>query len=110
MWQAALNLKRMALVLNATGELLNLKEKEVDVPILGLLMHEGVTRLAALANGEQGDDGNLKTSTRHYCDRLDSLLKSVSTTIVEDPQFWKVYAAWYFAKVQSPEEFLNPKS
>jgi len=106
MWQnyrqAALNLSRMALVLNATGQLLNLKEKEIDVPILALLMQEGANRLEAAEEG--AEDGNVKTATRNYCDRLDKLLKSVSTTIVEDPEFWQVYAAWHAAKGERKSE------
>ena len=94
--QAALNLRRFALVLNATGELLNLKEKAVDIPILALLTEEAIDRMNAVpANTPKKD---IDTSTRKFCERLEMLLKSVSTTVVENPKFWQIYASWHAAK------------
>ena len=95
--QAALNLDRFALVLNATGELLNLKEKEVDIPILALLTEEAIKRMEAIpANTPKKE---IEPATRKYCERLEMLLKSVSTTVVENPKFWQIYASWHAAKV-----------
>ena len=100
--QAALNLNRWGLVLNATCELLNLKEKEVDVPILAMLVQEAAQRMESDASGAscQGEGGGHQEAraTKQLCERLDVLLKAVSASIVDDPKFWQVYAAWHAAK------------
>jgi len=98
--QAALNLNRWGLVLNATCELLALKEKEIDVPIVGLLVQEAVRRMeadAAHVSSEGGEAPEAK-ATKNLCERLEGLLKAVSANIVEDPKFWQVYATWHAAK------------
>jgi hypothetical protein len=83
-------------VMNATGQLLNIKEKEIDNQVLGLLVQEGIHRLEAIESVTGGEGAGKKNessevySARKYCERLEQLLKAVSTSIVEDPKFWQV--------------------
>jgi tetratricopeptide (TPR) repeat protein len=127
MWQnyrqAAIHLERWALVLNATCQLLNLKDKEVDVPILGLLVQECVRRMhdtsgegegeGEEAGGEAGGSGaargaqdteaseakavrdarSARSARDSFCERVQQLLKQVSCSIVDDPKFWQVPVA-----------------
>ena len=43
--------------MNATGQLLNIKEKEIDIPVLGLLVQEGIHRLEAVESVTEGEGG-----------------------------------------------------
>ena len=58
--------------MNATGQLLNIKEKEIDNQVLGLLVQEGIHRLEAIESvtgGEGGGRGQERKTKALRCTR-----------------------------------------
>lgn len=89
MWQnlraAALQTERWGLVLNATLELLNLQEKDIDVPIVALLVEEAL---------KDSNPDSQETTKTHFQQGVERLLQAITTRVSDDPRFWQVYARY----------------
>ncbi|KAJ1475242.1 hypothetical protein T484DRAFT_1829112 [Baffinella frigidus] len=94
--EAAVRLKKWALVLHATGELLAIREKEVDAHILALLVDkaedpelEGADRFRMRLEKLISNRTELEGADRFRL-RLEKLL----TAVADDAKVWDVYAEY----------------
>ena len=90
MWEnfltAAINLRRVGSIMTAMTKLIQLKEKELDVPVLALLVDEAL----------QGIDRRRKGTASHgdetFIKQVDHLMQEAAKRAPDQAPFWEVHA------------------